>query len=526
MKAFIKTCGICLKFKKERCRPPLGKSLFRVKTCTRPFGHLSLDPIGPIRVRSSGTQTQKLYPLVMVCLESGGTQVELMTGMEARNVFLSILRLQYKYNTVVSQLFSDGGSQLAAKLLGQKRHFYQKSLKKLWGVHNNTAYSQFRNIAERKISIVKRLIKEGIFGLPGPQQESVDRSMLETAILGATNMVNNIPYQDVGPNSTLLCPADFLTPWRGMEPEVHCLPENKLKSLMETRRRMIIKQEKLKEIMMEEISSETNRFRNGQLKLGSNKSSPSVNVGGVLLLDLEGRTPQLGVAVAVSQRDVRVRKKNGNEVTLAIGQCIPITPGARMVSREGEVFTHFLSMEIRIDEHLYAFQKTLKDLQGRLKEVSGVGKPSKPEALHITMATIKVDPTEMEEVMKRTNMAFQSYVDLLNSSHGVNLTFKEIGYGDHGVIWLNVSLGVESVKVLRELMEDELRPFITDFRFHAHMTIFRKCNLSDELKEGVKAAVKEVKMESVNLERITLREKKTGTVVKEPLLAMSLSTNL
>ena len=197
-----------------------------------------------------------------------------------------------------------------------------------------------------------------------------------------------------------------------------------------------------------------------------------------------------------------------------------------MASREGEIFTHFLSMEIRVDEHLNTFQKTLKDLQGRLKEVSGVGKPSKPDALHITMATIKVNPTEMEEVMKRTNVAFQSYVDLLNSSHGVNVTFKEIGHGDHGVIWLNVSLGSESVKVLRELLEDELAPFITDSRFHAHMTIFRKCDLSEELKEGVRAAVKEVRMESVNLERVTLREKKSGMVVKEPLLTMSLSTSL
>ena len=187
-----------------------------------------------------------------------------------------------------------------------------------------------------------------------------------------------------------------------------------------------------------------------------------------------------------------------------------------MASREGEVFTHFLSMEIRIDEHLYAFQKTLKDLQGRLKEVSGVGKPSKPEALQITMATIKVDPTEMEEVMKRTNIAFQSYVDLLNSSHGVNLTFKEIGYGDHGVIWLNVSLGLESVKVLRELMEDELRPFITDFRFHAHMTIFRKCNLSDELKEGVKAAVKEEKWKVSMLKKLHLERRKPLRLSRSP----------
>ena len=209
-----------------------------------------------------------------------------------------------------------------------------------------------------------------------------------------------------------------------------------------------------------------------------------------------------------------------------MGQCAPITPGISMVSREGETFTHFLSMEIKADEHLNAFQKDLKDLQSRMKEVSGIGKPSKPDSLHITMATIRVNPTEMEEVMRKTLVAFQSYVDLLNSSHGVNVTFREIGHRDHGVIWLNVSLGSESVKVLRELLEDELAPFITDSRFYPHMTIFRKCDLSEEMKEGVRTAVKEVRMESVNLERITLREKKSGPIVKEPLLTMSLSTSL
>ena len=58
------------------------------------------------------------------------------------------------------------------------------------------------------------------------------------------------------------------------------------------------------------------------------------------------------------------------------------------------------------------------------------------------------------------------------------------------------------------------------------MTIFRKCDLSEEMKEGVRTAVKEVRMKSVNLERITLRERKSGPTVKEPLLTMSLSTSL
>ena len=124
--------------------------------------------------------------------------------MEARDIYLSLLRLQYRYNTVVTQLFSDGGTNLKAKLLGSRKGFYQEKLESLWGVFNNTPYSQHRNLVERKVSMLKRMIKEGVFGMPGKQAEAVDRSMLETTILAATNMVNNTPYMECGPNQHLV----------------------------------------------------------------------------------------------------------------------------------------------------------------------------------------------------------------------------------------------------------------------------------------------------------------------------------
>ena len=165
----------------------------------------------------------------------------MMGGTEAKDVYLSILRLQYKYNTNIFQLFSDGGSQLNAKLLGRKRSYYQDKLHRLWGVHNNTPHSQHRNLVERKISTLKRLIKEGVFGMPGPQLEAVDRSVLETTILAAVSMMNNTPYLESGPNSLLLAPADFLAPWRGTQPEVQDLLEHNLRSLADARRIMTIK---------------------------------------------------------------------------------------------------------------------------------------------------------------------------------------------------------------------------------------------------------------------------------------------
>ena len=110
----------------------------------------------------------------MVCISSGATHVENMLGLEAKDVYLAIMRVQYRYNTQVIQIFSDGGSQLSGNILGEKRNFYQISLRKMWSIWNNTAYSQFRNIAEMKIKTLKKLIKEGIFGIPGPQEETVD----------------------------------------------------------------------------------------------------------------------------------------------------------------------------------------------------------------------------------------------------------------------------------------------------------------------------------------------------------------
>ena len=67
-----------------------------------------------------------------------------------------------------------------------------------------------------------------------------------------------------------------------------------------------------------------------------------------------------------------MRKQNCAELTGLLGQCVPITPGRSMASTEGEEFTHFLSIEIRMDEHLVAFQKDLMDLQSKEARLEGI----------------------------------------------------------------------------------------------------------------------------------------------------------
>jgi hypothetical protein len=132
-----------------------------------------------------------------------------VAGLEAKDLYLSVLRLQYRYNTQVTQIFSDRGSQISGKILGKTRNHYQKSMKRLWGVHNNLGYSQFRNLAERKISTLKRLIRQGIFGIPSPQQEVVDRSILETAVQGANECLLIVVHENNSSSSSSFLSVSF-----------------------------------------------------------------------------------------------------------------------------------------------------------------------------------------------------------------------------------------------------------------------------------------------------------------------------
>ena len=59
-------------------------------------------------------------------------------------------------------------------------------------------------------------------------------------------------------------------------------------------------------------------------------------------------------------------------------------------------------------------------------------------------------------------------------SHGFMLTTGSAGYGDHNVLWLEISLGKELVFCLREILEEELVGHIADLRFDPHITIFRR----------------------------------------------------
>ena len=85
-----------------------------------------------------------------------------------------------------------------------------------------------------------------------------------------------------------------------------------------------------------------------------------------------------------------------------------------------------------------------------------------------------------------------------------------------------MTLGAASLKILRELVEDEAESYITDGRFSPHLTIYRKCATNEEVKEGVKSSVREIKLGCLTIEAITLRGRKVGSEVPEPHKTWSL----
>ena len=151
----------------------MRKMLVRVNPSMKPWTHVSIDPLGLVRVKKGAGGNTKIYPLIICDVNGGITTFEIINSLEAKEVYLALLRVEFRYATKIRQIFSDGGKQLAFKLLGKQTDFYQQKLAALWGVYNNPPYSQYCNYAERQVQSVKRIIKQCAQGKPGVQEEPI-----------------------------------------------------------------------------------------------------------------------------------------------------------------------------------------------------------------------------------------------------------------------------------------------------------------------------------------------------------------
>ena len=101
-------------------------------------------------------------------------------------------------------------------------------------IFNNAALAQFRNVCEHKVRILKRLLKMGITGKPGPQVEGVRMDIFLTILEQAVHALNSTPYLKQG-NYGVLTSGHFINPWMTSKVSIRELPEHNMKELRQLR---------------------------------------------------------------------------------------------------------------------------------------------------------------------------------------------------------------------------------------------------------------------------------------------------
>ena len=90
---------------------------------------------------------------------------------------------------------------------------------------------------------------------------------------------------------------------------------------------------------------------------------------------------------------------------------------------------------------------------------------------------------------------------------------------------MNLVLGREAVECLREMLDQELGRFITDYSFSPHLSIYRQCKLERESKAQLKTSVVGVRLVSLVAKYLTLRENQRGQVTRSPLAELEFSSS-
>ena len=154
-------------------------------------------------------------------------------------------------------------------------------------------------------------------------------------MLRATNTVNNIPYLELRENTRLLAPADFITPWRSDQPGVRPIPESNLNTLKDARRRLQIIQERMAQLVKEEIQTSglERRFWQTRLRLGKNQSGADIAAGDLVLIGLPNQPPEICLVESAEVRDVTLRQSGGKLLQLPAGHCTNIPPPLHMLPR-------------------------------------------------------------------------------------------------------------------------------------------------------------------------------------------------
>ena len=74
-------------------------------------------------------------------------------------------------------------------------------------------------------------------------------------------------------------------------------------------------------------------------------------------------------------------------------------------------------------------------------------------------------------------------------------------------LFIKVQLGREIMEVLRNIIEDELMDKLTDMRFLPHVTLYGKCALSPDKRDGLFKTADAIPGPTVSICSMSLRER-------------------
>ena len=111
----------------------------------------------------------------------------------------------------------------------------------------------------------------------------------------------------------------------------------------------------------------------------------------------------------------------------------------KSLNKIGSEFTHFVSVELENE----ATFKRIEEFQEDLKCIPRIGEKRKLEKMHITIAVIAVAESEHKQVREKFQKVADRFSDLLLGRNGYMLTMSRLGFGDHGVVWMELAVGKE-----------------------------------------------------------------------------------
>lgn len=158
------------------------------------------------------------------------------------------------------------------QMLGKKNEFWSVKLSGMIKIFNNAALAQFRNVSERKVKMLKQLLKMGIIRKLGPQTKGVRIEIYQTIFEQTVHALNTTPYLMQG-NFRVLTSGLFINPWLTSKVSVRELPEHNIKALRQVRNVLVNQMIVINNQLKEEMCMEVERWKQGQLRLSNNKSS-------------------------------------------------------------------------------------------------------------------------------------------------------------------------------------------------------------------------------------------------------------